>query len=54
MIRPKNFSGLLGVMNVGCVLVVCLYLAVGFYGYVRFGADIILQPSITLNLPDVP
>jgi len=36
MVRPRAFSGLLGVMNTGTVLVVCLYMAVGFYGYVRY------------------
>ena len=38
-----------GVLNTSMTLVVALYLAMGFYGYLKFGEDI--EASITLNLP---
>ena len=49
MKRPQDFSGPTGLLNCGMIIVLCLYLSVGFVGYWHFGNDI--QPSITLNLP---
>ncbi|KAG1673999.1 Proton-coupled amino acid transporter 1 [Nymphon striatum] len=49
MKNPADFHGLTGVLNTGMVIVACLFCAVGFYGYLKFG-DAVLG-SITLNLP---
>ena len=38
-----------GVLNTSMTLVVALYIAMGFYGYLRFGEAI--DETITLNLP---
>ena len=50
MKTPEDFGGLTGVLNTGMVIVACLYTAVGFFGYLRYG-DHMKQGSITLNLP---
>ncbi|KAK3577264.1 hypothetical protein CHS0354_030549 [Potamilus streckersoni] len=51
MKSKEEFGGWFGVLNLGCVITVCLYEAVGFYGYLKYGED--SQGSITLNLsPD--
>lgn len=49
MKRPQDFGGYSGVMNLGMVIVTCLYTATGFYGYLKYGED--AAGSITLNLP---
>lgn len=49
MYNPQNFLPLNGVMNTSCFLVLALYAAVGFFGYIRFGDQI--AASITLNMP---
>ncbi|KAL3880859.1 hypothetical protein ACJMK2_033065 [Sinanodonta woodiana] len=48
MKNKEEFGGWVGVLNLGCVITVCLYEAVGFYGYLKYGDD--AQGSITLNL----
>ena len=40
-----------GVINKSMVVVIILYTAVGFSGYLKYGD---VQGSITLNLPDEP
>lgn len=49
MKTPEDFGGLTGVLNTGMVIVACLYTAVGFFGYLKYGEDV--KGSITLNLP---
>lgn len=49
MKHPEDFGGWTGVLNLAMVGIVCLYAAIGFYGYLRFGEDI--KDSITLSLP---
>ncbi|XP_032786640.2 proton-coupled amino acid transporter-like protein CG1139 [Daphnia magna] len=49
MRHPRDFEGWNGILNVAMILVTCLALAMGFYGYLKYGAEI--QGSITLNLP---
>ena len=44
------FIGWTGVLNLGLVITICLYQAVGFYGFLKFGND--AKGSVTLNLPD--
>ncbi|KRY14977.1 Threonine--tRNA ligase, cytoplasmic, partial [Trichinella patagoniensis] len=46
---PKSMNAWNGVLNTSCALSTILYIAVGFYGYIRFGSDV--AGSITLNLP---
>ncbi|XP_062549452.1 proton-coupled amino acid transporter-like protein CG1139 [Armigeres subalbatus] len=49
MKTPKDFCRWNGVLNTGMTIVVCLYAAVGFYGYLKYGDE--TQGSVTLNLP---
>ncbi|KAK2717465.1 neutral amino acid uniporter 4-like isoform X2 [Artemia franciscana] len=49
MKSPSDFGGCSGVLNTGMVIVTCLYTAVGFFGYLRYGDEV--MGSITLNLP---
>ncbi|BFZ24505.1 hypothetical protein BsWGS_27544 [Bradybaena similaris] len=49
MKQPEDFSGWTGILNVGMVATVCLYTAIGFYGYLKFGDNV--QDSVTLSLP---
>ncbi|XP_063861777.1 proton-coupled amino acid transporter 2-like isoform X4 [Scylla paramamosain] len=49
MINPHDFRGLNGVLNTGMILVTCGYIAVGFFGYLKYGDAV--HGSITLNLP---
>jgi proton-coupled amino acid transporter len=46
---PRQLSGWNGVLNTAMVIVTCLYIAVGFFGYLKYGEDV--AGSITLNLP---
>ena len=48
---PGYMGGWTGVLNTGMVFVACLYIAVGFYGYLVFGSAVGDQGSVTLNLP---
>ena len=45
----QDMLGYNGVLNTSMTLVVALYIAMGFYGYLRFGEDI--DATISLNLP---
>ena len=49
MKRPKDLGGFFGVLNTAMVVITCLYIFMGFFGYLKFGNDV--QGSITLNLP---
>ena len=49
MKTPEDFGGRSGVLNTGMVIVACLYTAVGFFGYLKYGDHV--EASITLNLP---
>ena len=46
---PGNFGGAIGVLNTGMTVVVAIYTAIGFYGYLQYGEAV--KGSITLNLP---
>ena len=52
MQKSETFLGTSGVLNTSMTVVTCLYVAVGFYGYLKFGPDV--AASITLNLPSEP
>ncbi|XP_063701113.1 proton-coupled amino acid transporter-like protein CG1139 [Culicoides brevitarsis] len=48
MKTPADFTKTFGVINVSCVFVGLLYASLGFFGYVRFGDEVL--SSVTLNL----
>eukprot|EP00092_Neocalanus_flemingeri_P033166 GFUD01036067.1.p1 GENE.GFUD01036067.1~~GFUD01036067.1.p1 ORF type:complete len:444 (+),score=99.80 GFUD01036067.1:61-1392(+) len=50
MKNPANLRGLNGVLNTGMVIVACLYIATGFYGYLKYGEAASIG-AVTLNLP---
>ncbi|XP_065158913.1 proton-coupled amino acid transporter-like protein CG1139 isoform X2 [Atheta coriaria] len=50
MKTPQDFGGWNGVLNTGMVIVACLYTAVGFFGYLKYG-DAAKLGSVTLLLP---
>ncbi|XP_055632906.1 uncharacterized protein LOC129773330 [Toxorhynchites rutilus septentrionalis] len=50
MKTPKKFGGNFGVLNKAMVLIVTLYIGMGFFGYLNYGPD--AKGSITLNLPE--
>lgn len=49
MRTTRHFRGWNGVLNTGMLIISCLYFALGFYGYLKYGED--TYPSITMNLP---
>ena len=49
MRTPSDMRGWNGVLNTSMILVSCLYIAVGFFGYLKYGEQV--AGSITLNLP---
>lgn len=49
MKTPQNFIGCPSVLNIGMTVVVILYTAVGYLGYLKYGPD--TKGSVTLNLP---
>lgn len=49
MKNPQAFLPWNGVLNTAMFIVSCLYIAMGFFGYLKFGKDCL--GSITLNLP---
>ena len=49
MRSPEDFPGCTGVLNTTMVVTTVLYIAVGFYGFMKAGND--SAGSITLNLP---
>ncbi|XP_039286721.1 proton-coupled amino acid transporter-like protein CG1139 [Nilaparvata lugens] len=50
MKNPKHFDRPLGVLNLGLVIIVSIFLMMGFFSYLKYGDDI--QASVTLNLPE--
>lgn len=49
MKTPKDFLGYCGVLNIGMTVIVFLYILIGFFGYIKYGAD--AKGSVTFNLP---
>ncbi|KAL6448192.1 hypothetical protein ACFW04_000295 [Cataglyphis niger] len=49
MKTPQSFGGYCGVLNMGMTVIVILYIIVGFFGYVKYGAN--AKGSVTFNLP---
>ncbi|XP_047524510.1 proton-coupled amino acid transporter-like protein CG1139 [Pieris napi] len=49
MRKPEQFQKPLGVLNVGMAVVGCVFISMGFLGYLKWGDDV--AGSLTLNLP---
>ncbi|OXA56591.1 proton-coupled amino acid transporter-like protein CG1139 isoform X2 [Folsomia candida] len=49
MKTPQDFGGCFGVLNISMFIVGLLYIAVGFFGYLKYGDAAV--GSVTLNLP---
>lgn len=49
MTNKKDMLGWNGVLNTSMVTIACLYIAMGFFGYLKYGDTI--SSTITLNLP---
>ncbi|VDP25036.1 unnamed protein product [Schistosoma curassoni] len=52
MIDPTGYGLPFGVLTTGMIIVICMNVAVGFYGFLKFGEE--SEGSITLNIPQVP
>lgn len=50
MKKPKTFIKTFGVLNIGMGAIVVLYTALGFFGYIRYGASV--EGSITISLTE--
>lgn len=48
MKSPKSFRGPCGVLNIGMISIVFLYVGMGLLGYLAYGSDV--SDTITLNL----
>lgn len=49
MTTPQNFGGYCGVLNIGMIVIVILYILMGFFGYIKYGSE--AGGSVTFNLP---
>ncbi|CAH0392886.1 unnamed protein product [Bemisia tabaci] len=49
MKSPEHMRGYVGILNTGMVIVTCLYTAVGFFGYLKYG-DAATRGSITFYM----
>lgn len=49
MKNPDHFRGFCGVLGTAMTMIVILYSAIGFLGYLKYGEK--TAPNITLNLP---
>lgn len=52
MKEPQMFLGWNRVLTTSIALIIIVYVAVGFFGFIKFGAN--AAPSVTLNLPKEP
>jgi len=48
MTKPQDMLGWNGVLNTSMVTIACLYIGMGFFGYLKYGSDI--ASTITLNM----
>ena len=49
MREPSALGGTIGVLNTAMTVVTCAYLAVAFFGYLKFGAAV--EGALTLSMP---
>ena len=50
MRQPTAFGGWIGVLNTAMVVVACLYIGMGFFGFLKYGAEV--KGNIAFNLPE--
>lgn len=50
MKNPRRFLGCPGVLNTAMVIVISLFVVMGFFGYLQYGEE--AKGSVTLNLPE--
>lgn len=50
MKQPSAFGGLVGVLNTAMVVVACLYIGMGFFGFLKYGDQV--KGNIAFNLPE--
>lgn len=49
MKTPQDFAKKFGVLNQAMLVIITLYVGMGFFGFLKYGA--LSKGSITLNLP---
>lgn len=49
MKNPEKFGSVLGVLNVGMIIVGAILVSMGFIGYLKYGENV--MGSLTLNFP---
>ncbi|CAB0016874.1 unnamed protein product [Nesidiocoris tenuis] len=49
MKKPKKFNSTFGVLNIAMIPITLLYTFVGFFGYLKYGAEV--KGALTLSLP---
>jgi len=49
MKTPKSFGSTFGVLNFSMLMIIVMYVGMGFLGYMKYGSGAL--GSITLNLP---
>ncbi|KAJ8974874.1 hypothetical protein NQ317_002647 [Molorchus minor] len=54
MKTPRSFGGTCGVLNIGMFSIICLYIAMGLFGYLAFGSEIQGSISYSLNGDEIP
>jgi proton-coupled amino acid transporter len=50
MENPSQFGGLVGVLNTAMTIVACLYIGMGFFGFLKYGDQV--KGNIAFNLPE--
>ena len=51
MREPRALRGWTGVLNTSMVIVTCLYIAIGFFGYLKYGdaVEVIIAPPLSYS-----
>lgn len=50
MKTPRSFGATFGVLNIGMVTIIALYIGMGLFGYLAYGFE--TKGSITFNIGD--
>uniref|UniRef100_V5I8Q8 Proton-coupled amino acid transporter 4 n=1 Tax=Anoplophora glabripennis TaxID=217634 RepID=V5I8Q8_ANOGL len=54
MKTPKSFGGTCGVLNIGMISIIIMYLLMGLFGYLAYGSKIQGSISYSLNEKEIP